>query len=576
MDTITQRLDSAYPKENGSIRVIIKPLRERIVGQVQPLLWIVFGAVGIVLIVACANVANLLVARASHRRREFTIRAALGARRSRMIAQSLTESGVLAAAGGALGLAVARWGTTLLILPIPKAQLSSMPFLLDAHINPAVLAFAAGAVILLTLACGVAGALESFHHAARGAINEESRASSTGARKRLRNVLVVGEVAFSLVLLIGAGLMTRSLASLLQRNPGFDRHNVLNFNVNLPDNAYPKNADAARFNQEFTNRLRALPGVVDVAATSIVPLTGGGNTIRFLIDNQAADPGHESECNIRSVSSNYFSLLGIPLISGRLFDDGVDTPEAPSRIIVNQAWVKRYLPDQPALGRRVKFTYSPTQPYREIVGVVGDIVDSGLDGPAEPSLFTPTAQQALGFISYLQRSSVPPATLLGPIRHALAAVDSRLVLMTPLTLDEIVDQSPSVFLRRYPSYLIGSFAVLALFLAVIGLYGLISYSVAQRTRELGVRIALGACPKDVMRLVLGEGARLIFLGIGAGVVSALALTRLMSSLLFGIGPADPATFLAVIGLLALVAGAACFIPARRAVRTDPIIALREY
>jgi predicted permease len=305
-------------------------------------------------------------------------------------------------------------------------------------------------------------------------------------------------------------------------------------------------------------------------------LTGGGNSIRFLIDNQVADPGHESECNIRSVSSNYFSLLGVPLISGRLFDDAVDTPDAPNRIIVNQAWVKRYLPDQPPLGRRVKFTFSPTQPYREIIGVVGDIVDAGLDSPTEPSLFTPTAQQALTFISYLQRSAVAPATLVGPAREALAAVDSRLVLMTPLTLDEIVDQSPSVFLRRYPSYLIGSFAVLALFLAVIGLYGLISYSVAQRTRELGVRIALGACPRDVMRLVLGEGARLILFGMLAGVVSALALTRLMRSLLFGVGPADPMTFLGVMGLLAVVAGAACFIPARRAVRTDPIVALREY
>jgi len=389
-------------------------------------------------------------------------------------------------------------------------------------------------------------------------------------------VLVVGEVALSLVLLIGAGLMTRSLATLLQRNPGFDRHNVLNFNVNLPDSGYPKNADAARFNQEFTGRLRALPGVVDVAATSVVPLIGGSPSIRFVLDNEAVDPGHESECNIHSVSANYFSLLQIPIISGRLFDDAFDTPDAPSRIIVNQAWVKRYLPDQQPLGRRVKFTYAPTQPYREIIGVVADIVDIDLDGRVEPSLYTPTGQQALSFISYLQRSAVPPATLLGPVREALAAVDSRLVLMTPVTLDEIVDQSPSVFLRRYPSYLIGSFAALALLLAVIGLYGLISYSVAQRTRELGVRIALGACPRDVMRLVLGEGVRLILVGILAGVVSALALTRLMSSLLVGIGQTDPVTFIAVMVLLAVVAGVACFIPARRAVRTDPIIALREY
>ena len=237
--------------------------------------------------------------------------------------------------------------------------------------------------------------------------------------------------------------------------------------------------------------------------------------------------------------------------------------------------MQRYMQGENPLGRRVRFTFSPTQPFREIIGVVDDIADADLDSAAEPSFYAPTRQQALGFVPYLIRTAVPPATLIRPIRAALAEVDSALVMITPQTMDEIASQSPSVFLRRYPSYLIGSFAALALFLAVIGLYGLISYSVAQRTRELGVRIALGARPGNVMRLVLGEGARLIFIGVTVGVAASLAVTRLMASLLFGVSAADPVTFAGVVALLALVACGACAIPARRAVRTDPIVALRE-
>jgi predicted permease len=575
MELITQRLAAEYPQQNGAIRVVIRSLRERIVGQIQPVLLILFAAVAIVLIIACCNVANLLVARASRRRREFSIRAALGAGWGRLVSQSLVESGVLAAAGSVLGVLLAHWGTTLLILPIPKAQLGSMPFLLDVHTNTVVLAFVCGIAVLVALACGMTGALESFHHSGTGSINEESRASTGSTRTRLRNLLVISEVAFSLVLLVGAGLMGRSLVALLHRQPGFNRSNLLNFNVNLPDNAYPQEADRARFNQQFSASLRSIPGVVDIAATTIVPLTGGGNTIRFVIDSQAVDAGHESECIIRRVSSNYFSMMGIPLVSGRFFDDAIDTPEAPQRLIVSQEWVQRYMPGENPLGRRIRFTFSPTQPFREIIGVVGDIADASLDSATEPSLFVPARQQALSFIPYLVRTSVPPSTLVHPIRTALGGIDSSLVMIAPLTMDEIANQSGSVFLRRYPSYLIGSFAGLALFLAIVGLYGLISYSVAQRTRELGVRIALGARPTNVMQLVLAEGARLILIGMSVGIAASLALTRLMSSLLFGISAADPVTLVGVAVLLAVVAGTACTIPARRAVRTDPIVALRE-
>ena len=522
MDLITQRLAAAYPEQNATIRVIVRSLRDRVVGNVQPLLLILFGAVAILLIIACSNVANLLVARASRRRREFSIRAALGAGWGRLLTQNLVESGLLAAAGSGLGVVLAHWTTAVLLLPIPKTQLDSMPFLLDAHSNTVVLGFVCAVAVFVALACGMMGALESFHHAGIGAVNEEARASTGHTRTRLRNLLVVSEVAFSLVLLVGAGLTSRSLVALLHRNAGFDRNNLLKFNVSLPVNTYAKEPDRARFNQQFTGSLRSIPGVIDVAATSIVPLTGGGNTVRFLIENQAVVAGHENESMIRQVSSNYFSMMGIPLLSGRFFDDAIDTPDAPRRLIVSQAWVERYMPGENPLSRRIKFTFSATQPFREIIGVVGDIADASLDSAPAPSLFAPNRQQTPSFIPYLVRTAVPPATTLRSIRTALAGIDSTLVMIAPLTMDEIADQSPSVFLRRYPSYLIGSFAATALFLAVIGLYGLISYSVAQRTRELGVRIALGAGPQNVLLLVMREGARLILVVVAAGLAAGAA------------------------------------------------------
>jgi predicted permease len=575
MDLINQRLSTAYPQQNSAIHVIVSSLRDRVVGQVQPVLLILFGAVAIVLVIACANVANLLIARASRRRREFAIRAALGAGWQRLMSQNLTESGLLAVAGSLLGFILAQWGTKLLILPIPTAQLNTLPFLLDAHTDPEVLAFVCATAVLVALACGVAGALESFHHAGNGAVNEESRGSAGASRTRLRNMLVVSEVAFSLVLLVSAGLMGRSLSTLLNHNAGFDRSNLLTFSVALP-NSYADETARARFNQEFTNNLRAIPGVKDVAVNSVPPLSGGGNTVRFVVEGQTVDAGHEGESNIRQVSTNYFSMMGIPLLSGRFFDDGIDTPEAPRRLIVTKAWVQRYMRGENPIGRRIRFTFSPTQPFREIIGVVGDIADADLDSSAEPGVYAPTRQQALGFVPYLVRTAVLPSTVIRQIHTALAAVDSSLTLVAdPQTMDEITAQSPSVFLRRYPSYLIGSFAALALFLAVLGLYGLISYSVAQRQKEIGVRMALGARPQNVVRLVMSEGAGLVAIGVTLGLVASFVLTRLLTSLLFGVNAADPETFIGVVLLLGVVAAIACAIPARRATRTDPIVALRE-
>jgi putative ABC transport system permease protein len=574
VDLINSRLAAAYPAQNAAIRVVIAPLRDRIVGPIQPLLLVLFGAVGFVLLIACANVANLLMARATRRRREFAVRAALGAGRGRLISQLLAESLILASAGAALGLFIARSGTSLLIAAIPQRLLDSMPFLRDAHADPVVLAFLFGTTIFTGVAFGLAPAVEVSNRSVGETLKDESRASAGGVRTRLRQALVVAEIAFSLVLLVGAGLMVKSLTALLDRNPGFDTRRLLTFSVFLPDQSYPQDPDAIRFDRDFMGRIRALPGVVGIASTSVVPLTGGGNSIRFVVEGQPSVTGQDSECSIRDVSAGYFSTMGIPLVAGRFFNDSTDTASAPRRVIVNQAWVKRHLHGEYPVGKRIKFTYSPTQPFREIVGVVGDIADAGLDSPEEPILFAPYLQDVNTFITYMMRTAGDPSGAIGAVRAALRSTDPQLILIRPVTMEQIIAQSPSVFLRRYPSFLIGSFAGLALILAMVGLYGLISYSVSQRTREVGIRVALGAQPRDVLRLVVGEGARLTMIGVGVGVLAALGLTQLMRSLLFGVSAVDPLTFAGVALLLTLAATAACYIPARRAIHTDPIIALR--
>jgi putative ABC transport system permease protein len=574
MSLINTRLAAAYPQQNGATIVIVAPLRDRILGRVRPLVLLLCGAVGFVLLIACANVATLLLVRSARRRREFAVRAALGAGRGRLMAQLLCESLMLASAGAALGLGIARYGTSLLIAAIPGPLLDSTPFLRDAHFDPTVLAFLLGATILTGIAFGLAPALEISNRNLGETLQDESRGSSSGVRTRLRQALVIAEIAFSLVLLVGAGLMVKSLGALMSRNPGFNTQRLLTFAVFLPPEKYAQESDVIRFDRDFEDRIRAIPGVMGVVSTSVVPLTGGGNTIRFVLEGRPTPPGQDQESPIRTISADYFTLMGIPLVAGRFFNDTDDTAPGPPRVIVNQSWVARNLPGEDPIGKRIKFTFSPAQPFREIVGVVGDNADTGLDSPDEPILFTPLLQGPNNFLSYLVRTASEPAAAIGTVRTVLKRVDQQVLLIQPISMDQIIAQSPSVFLRRYPSFLIGSFAVLALILAIVGLYGLISYSVSQRTREVGIRMALGAQPRDVTRLVVGEGARLTVMGIAAGVLAALVLTQFMRTLLFGVSAVDPWTFAAVTLLLAVVAITACYIPARRAARTSPIDALR--
>jgi len=583
MEGITAQLSRAYPKENGSTFFVMESLREQIIGKIRPLLLVLLGAVGFVLLIACANVANLLLTRSISRRREFAVRSALGASRADLFSQLLTESLLLSVIGAGLGLLGAFWGVGLLVAMIPETQLQSMPYLRDAGTNLPVLGFLCGVTVLTAILFALAPGLAASRTQVNESLKDEWRGGTSSGHARLRNTLVVAEIAVSLVLLIGAGLMLKSLRALLHQNPGFDAHNVLTFAVNLPDASYPSekaypfnSPSAIRFDHEFSQRLRSLPGVLDVAETSGIPTNGGSGTIRFLIEGRPKETGREDECNILTVNTGYFSVLKIPLAAGRFFTLN-DSQDSPGVLIVNRVFAKSYFPNEDAVGKRIHFTFNAKEPYRQIVAVVGDTASIDLAAAPVPIIYYPNDQGPATYLSYLVRTAGDPVAFAGAARVALHDLDPQLPLIRPQTLEQVASQSPSVFLRRYPSYLIGSFATLALILAMVGLYGLISYTVLQRTREIGIRVALGARRRDILEMVLRQGIRLAVAGVAFGVLAGFALTRLvtsLTSLLYGVTPSDWLTFTSVALLLLIVALAACSIPARRAMRVDPVVALR--
>jgi putative ABC transport system permease protein len=579
MDAITAQLVREYPKENGSTIMVMTSLRETIVGRMQPLLLILLGAVGFVLLIACSNVANLQLTRAIGRRKEFAVRAAIGARRSDILGLLLTESLLLSGMGAALGLAAAQWGVSLLVEAMPEAQLLSVPFLRAATINPAVLVFLCGVMVLTALLFGLAPGLTVAQDAVNEALKDESRGGTSSVQARLRSLMVVSEIAIALVLLVGAGLMLKSVRALLHRDPGFEVNNVLTFSVNLPNGSYAGDpgtgfgSAALRFDNAFTDRLRATPGALDVGQASGIPLSGGSGSVRFVVEGQVAATGREDESQILTVTPGYFTTLKIPMISGRPFSE-IDKKGAPSTLLVNQAFAKAYFSGADPVGKRIRFTYSDKNPYMEIVGMTADTAAIDLAVPFPPMIYSASDQDPNNYFAYMVRTSSDPAAFVGAARAALKEMDPQLPLIQPQSLAEIAAQSPSVFFRRYPSYLIGSFAGLALTLAMIGLYGLISYTVQQRTREIGIRVALGAESGDIFKMILGGGMREALLGITVGIFAGLMLTRLMVSVLYGVKPADWITFASVAALLAGVALLACCVPASRATRVDPIVALR--
>ena len=574
MRTINSRLAAAYPQQNASVAIVMGTLRDRIVGKVQPLLLTLLGAVSFVLLIACANVASLFLARVADRKKEIAVRVALGAGRNALVLQFLTESLVIAFAGGALGLLWSQWGVKLMLAIIPQEELDALPYLKSVQIDPAVLLFTLFVAVMTGILFGVVPAIQMSRTDVNQGLRDEGRGASAGAEKsRLRDVLVVAEIAIALVLLAGAGLMVKSVSALMHQDPGFDTRNLLTFAVGLPDTTYKDDPSAIRFEREFSDKLRNLPGVQDDAVIGKLPLTGNGNTVRFVVEGRPVAQGHEDECNIREATPNYFQVMKVRLIEGR-FAAATDAADKPPVVIVNQAFAKAYFSNEDAVGKRLRFTYSDKEPFREIVGVVGNENEGQLDEPMAPTMYLPFEQSAESYMFFVVRTNLEPAALIPAVRETLRGMDREVPLISPETMDQIVAESPAVFLRMFPSVLIGSFAGLAMLLATVGLYGLVSYSVSRRTREIGIRIALGAQSSDVFRMILTRGLQLAALGVLLGLAAAAALTQLLSSLLFGVHPIDAITFLAAGLALGLVATFACLIPGRRATNVDPMVALR--
>jgi putative ABC transport system permease protein len=573
MTGLQQRLASEYPDANqgGDARVV--PLHEEVVGPVQPVLVALMAAVGLVLLIACVNVANLLLARAKTRQKEIAVRVALGATRWRLLRQVLTESTILSLSGGLLGIVWARWGVDLLLAAVPGQIMASMPYLRGLTLNLEVLEFTLAVSLLTGLVFGLVPALQSSQLNLQETLKEGTRAAGGGTHHRVRNALVVSEIALSLMLLTGAGLLFKSLVRILDVNPGFETQNLLAMNVSAPPARYGDPKHNQTLVRELIDRTQKLPGVRGAGLIDVTPLNGGGTTSFSVEGRPAPLPGQAPEANTRDASPGYFNVMGIPLIHGRFFTEH-DNMDAPLVLIINQTLADKMFPGEDAVGHRFIFTYSAQPITMEIVGVVGDEQLGGIDQSFTPVLYSSSFQSNDTDVTLLVRAASDPTSITAAVRAEIANFDPNVLVGSAVTIRKIIADSPSVFLRRFPALLIGAFALLAVLLSAVGIYGVLSYLVTQRTREIGVRMALGARPGHVLRMLMGEGLRLAAMGIGIGLIAAAAVTRLLSGLLFGVVPTDATVFLAVPGVIALVTLAACWIPARRATKVDPMVALR--
>jgi predicted permease len=579
MEGITRNLAAAYPDADKGISAKLVPLKEQMVGDVQPFLLLLLGAVGFVLLIACVNVANLLLARSTGRVREFAIRAALGASRARVVRQLLTESVLLAIVGGGLGLLLAAWGTRAALGVLPTALPRAEEIGLDAR----VLLFATAISLLAGIFFGLAPAFKASQPDLHETLKEGGRGAS-GARYRAQGVFVVVEMALALVLLVGAGLMIRSLAGLWNVDPGFSPHNVLSFGLSFPPSMMKASPDAIREAfRAFDAKLASTPGVRAVSQTwESVPLSSDDENL-FWLEGQPK-PSSENDMNWAIdyiVGPDYLKVMGILLQRGRFFTPQ-DNEHSPRVMVIDDVFARKYFPNQDPLGKRINLNNGNVQ--AEIVGVVGHVKQWGLDSDDTHSLraqfYLPCMQMPDEYIAMapsgagvVVRSEETATALFDAIRHTSEQMSSQQVIYGAETMDEVI--SDSLADRRFSMILLGTFAALALLLASVGIYGVISYLVGQRTHEIGIRLALGAQRKDVLRLILEQGGRLAIMGIAIGFAAALGLTRLLAGMLFGVTPTDPVTFAAVALLLCSIALLACYVPARRAMRVDPMVALRN-
>jgi putative ABC transport system permease protein len=578
LNAIAARLGEQFPESNRGSGVRLRSLHDDYVGDARPALLMLLTAVCVVLLIACANVANLLLARAASRQKEIALRMALGAGRSRIVRQLVTESLLLAVAGGTLGLLLGAWGLKVLISLAPDV----LPRMENISLDWRVLGFTLLVTLLTGLVFGLAPALQTSKAALNDAIKGGSIRSSSGTGGGwLRSGLIVTEVALSLVLLVCAGLLVKSFWRLMEVEPGFDARNVLTVRLRLPDAKYREFAEISAFLREVSRRVEALPGVQQASLATGFPFgRAGENGYRLEGQPEPRQPSEWTSAYTQSVSEGYHRTLGITLLAGRYFD-GREAADSPSVVIVDDEFVGRHFPHEThgaALGKRLRFG-GEGEPWREIVGVVGRVRQHGLDEESRPGIYRPWTQinhrSAADFtraMDLIVKTSVEPTGLVASIRGEVQAVDKDQPLGNVRTLEALVAES--VEPRRFSLVLVGVFAGVALLLGSVGLYGVLSYIVAQRAREIGIRIALGAQRSDVLRLIISQGMTLVLAGVALGIVAAFASTRLMSSLLFGVSATDPLTFILIALLLLFVALVACYLPARRAAKVDPLIALR--
>ncbi|HEV8486356.1 MAG TPA: ABC transporter permease [Blastocatellia bacterium] len=571
METIARRLEQDFPESRAGWSNRAIPLREYIVGdQLHLALLVLLAAVGFVLLIACVNVANLLLARAATREREIAVRLALGAGRLRLILQLLTESAALALLGGGVGLVLAFWGVDLLASLAPK----DLPGIAEAKIDLRVLAFTMATSVVTAVLFGLVPALHASKVNLNESLKEGGRSSAEGARGgRIRSVLVVSEVVLSFALLAGASLMVRSFMRLQQVDPGFNTNNLATMAISCPSSRYPDNAKVIAFYKNVVDRVAASPGVESAAVSSALPLGGGGFYLGrvFLIEGHPeppAGPDHPAQWNV--IGPGFFETEGIGIIKGRTFDER-DTAEGNQVIIINESMAREMFPNDDALGKRIR-SWRDENLQREIVGVVKDVRYFGREDDLRGLVYVPHTQNTWRSMLLSVRTTADPASLIQSIRDQIWSVDRNLAIANPRTMNQIL--AVSVAPRRFSMMLLTSFAAIAMMLSSVGIYSVLSYSVAQRSHELGVRMALGAKTGDIMRLVVAHGMKLTCLGAGIGMVSALALTRLMKSLLYEVSATDPASLIVACGLLVALGVVACLVPARRATKVDPMVALR--
>jgi predicted permease len=552
-------------------KVLIVPLYQEIVGPSRRMLFVLLGAVAMVLLIACVNAANLLLARAATRRREISVRLALGAPRSRLVRQLLTESLLISLLGGLAGLALAFAGVKTLVSLLP----ASFPRAHDIHVSAPVFAFTLFVSIATGILFGLAPALQASRTDPRQSLHEGGRSTTdTGRQRRLRNALVVSEVSLACILLIGAGLMFRSLLNLVRLDAGFQQEHVLTATLSLPHAKYSHREAVGKFYNQLVTDLATEPGVQSVGAGSDLPWTGYDENTSFTIEGKQPPPHQDFHARYHMATGDYFRALGTPLIKGRFFSEA-DVQDAPNVLIINQSLAERYWPHEDVIGRRITFEDSPKsdKDWLTIVGVVGNVKDQPNSQGAEPAFWWSELQQQEPDMSLVVRAKGDPMLLTNVVRTEVGKLDPALAVADVRLMDQIADTS--IATPRLAFVLVGLFAALAIVLAMIGTYGVISYSVTQRSSEFGLRMALGAQQRDVLRLVLSQAALLVVLGTATGVVLALALSRLLQNLIFEVSPFDPLTFVSVGCSIVIVAMLACYLPAQRATRSDPMTALRS-